>query len=82
MEIGFIGLGAMGEGMVPRLLAAGHTVTGWNRTREKAEPLIEQGMRWARCGRWRASFGAARSNSVTSGCVSCTVDRYRDPGIE
>ena len=47
MDIGFIGLGAMGEGMVPRLLAAGHTVTGWNRTRAKAEPLIEQGMRWA-----------------------------------
>lgn len=47
MDIGFIGLGAMGSGMVPRLLAAGHTVTGWNRTRTKAEPLIQQGMRWA-----------------------------------
>jgi 3-hydroxyisobutyrate dehydrogenase-like beta-hydroxyacid dehydrogenase len=46
MEIGFIGLGAMGAGIVPRLLAAGHTVTGWNRTREKAEPLITTGMRW------------------------------------
>ena len=47
MEIGFIGLGAMGEGMVPRLLAAGHKVTGWNRTQAKAEPLIQQGMVWA-----------------------------------
>ena len=47
MDIGFIGLGAMGEGMVPRLLAAGHMVTGWNRTRAKADPLIELGMRWA-----------------------------------
>lgn len=47
MEIGFIGLGAMGAGIVPRLLAAGHTVTGWNRTREKAIPLITAGMRWA-----------------------------------
>ena len=47
MEIGFIGLGAMGEGMVPRLLAAGHKVTGWNRTQAKAEPLIQQGMGWA-----------------------------------
>ena len=28
MNIGFIGLGAMGQGIVPRLLAAGHTVTG------------------------------------------------------
>jgi len=37
----------MGELIVPRLMAAGHQVTGWNRTRAKAEPLIAQGMRWA-----------------------------------
>lgn len=47
MEIGFIGLGDMGRGIVPRLLAAGHSVTGWNRTAAKAEPLIELGMVWA-----------------------------------
>jgi 3-hydroxyisobutyrate dehydrogenase-like beta-hydroxyacid dehydrogenase len=47
VDIGFIGLGAMGEGMVPRLLSVGHTVTGWNRTRAKADPMIEQGMHWA-----------------------------------
>lgn len=47
MTIGFVGLGAMGAGIVPRLLAAGYTVTGWNRTREKAETLIISGMRWA-----------------------------------
>jgi 3-hydroxyisobutyrate dehydrogenase-like beta-hydroxyacid dehydrogenase len=45
--IGFIGLGDMGQGIVPRLLDAGHSVTGWNRTRVKAEPLIERGMAWA-----------------------------------
>jgi len=47
MDIGFIGLGAMGAGIVPRLLAVGHNVTGWNRTKKKAAPLIEKGMRWA-----------------------------------
>jgi 3-hydroxyisobutyrate dehydrogenase-like beta-hydroxyacid dehydrogenase len=47
VDIGFIGLGAMGAGMVSRLLAAGHTVTGWNRTKAKSAPLVEQGMRWA-----------------------------------
>ena len=47
MQLGFVGLGAMGELIVPRLTAAGHQVTGWNRTRGKAEPLIVQGMRWA-----------------------------------
>jgi len=47
MDVGFVGLGAMGAGMVSRLLTAGHTVTGWNRTRKKAELLIDQGMLWA-----------------------------------
>lgn len=46
MEIGFIGLGDMGQGIIPRLLNAGHRVTGWNRTASKAEPLIEMGMAW------------------------------------
>ncbi len=47
MNIGFIGLGAMGQVIVPRLLAAGYQVTGWNRTADKAAPLLEQGMLWA-----------------------------------
>ncbi len=47
MKAGFVGLGAMGMGIVPRLIAGGHTVTGWNRTRTKAEPLLKLGMRWA-----------------------------------
>ena len=47
MNIGFVGLGAMGQVIVPRLIAAGHAVTGWNRSPERAEPLIKGGMRWA-----------------------------------
>lgn len=47
MKVGFVGLGAMGMGIVPRLLAGGHSVTGWNRTRTKAGPLLKLGMRWA-----------------------------------
>lgn len=43
-SIGYVGLGSMGSGMVRRLLAAGNTVTGWNRTRSKAEPLMAEGM--------------------------------------
>jgi 3-hydroxyisobutyrate dehydrogenase-like beta-hydroxyacid dehydrogenase len=46
-ELGFVGLGTMGGGVVRRLLAAGHAVTVWNRTRERAEPLLEAGARWA-----------------------------------
>ena len=47
MQIGFLGLGAMGQSIVPRLMAAGHRVTGWNRSREKAVMLVEAGMLWA-----------------------------------
>ena len=47
MKLGWIGLGDMGQVIIPRLLAAGHEVTGWNRTASKADTLIEQGMAWA-----------------------------------
>ena len=47
MQLGFVGLGAMGQLIVPRLLDAGHKVTGWNRSRDKAAPLIAAGMAWA-----------------------------------
>jgi hypothetical protein len=36
----------MGAGIVSRLSVAGHTRTGWNRTREKAEAIISEGMKW------------------------------------
>jgi 3-hydroxyisobutyrate dehydrogenase-like beta-hydroxyacid dehydrogenase len=45
-NLGFVGLGLMGSRIVKRLLAAGHTVAGHNRTRAKAEALIQAGMRW------------------------------------
>jgi 3-hydroxyisobutyrate dehydrogenase-like beta-hydroxyacid dehydrogenase len=47
LKIGFIGLGDMGQAIVPRLIAAGHTLTGWNRTKEKAAPMFKLGMLWA-----------------------------------
>ncbi|MBI1731957.1 MAG: NAD(P)-dependent oxidoreductase [Gammaproteobacteria bacterium] len=47
MNLGYIGLGVMGSRMVDRLLAKGHTVTGYNRTRSKAQWLIDKGMKWA-----------------------------------
>ena len=47
MNVGFIGLGNMGAPMVRRLLAAGHEVTVWNRTRQRAETLIAAGAKVA-----------------------------------
>jgi len=46
-NLGFVGLGVMGGQMVNRLLAKGHTITGYNRTRSKAQWLIDRGMQWA-----------------------------------
>ncbi len=47
MNVGMVGIGTMGAGIVERLLAAGHRVTGWNRTKGKASALIDAGMAWA-----------------------------------
>lgn len=47
MKIGFIGIGHMGEGMARRLIAAGHTLTLYNRTRSRAEALESLGARVA-----------------------------------
>lgn len=46
-NLGFVGLGVMGSEMVNRLLSKGHSVTGYNRTRSKAEWLLKKGMKWA-----------------------------------
>jgi 3-hydroxyisobutyrate dehydrogenase-like beta-hydroxyacid dehydrogenase len=45
-NLGFVGLGVMGSEMASRLLSKGHTITGYNRTRSKAERLLQQGMKW------------------------------------
>ncbi len=45
-NLGFVGLGLMGSRIVKRLMSAGHQVSGYNRTRAKAESLIEAGMQW------------------------------------
>ena len=46
-NLGFVGLGLMGSRIAKKFLDAGHTVTGYNRTRAKAQALIDAGMQWA-----------------------------------
>jgi len=46
-KLGFVGLGVMGSRMVKRLLDAGYEVTGYNRTKSKAQWLLDAGMKWA-----------------------------------
>lgn len=67
MNIGFLGLGDMGQGIVPRLLDAGHRVTGWNRTASKAKPLIEKGMAWGETPRDVAASSDVVFSVVTDG---------------
>jgi len=61
MNIGFIGLGAMGKGMAARLVAAGHTVTVWNRSRDAVDALVAAGARAA-----DSAAAAARNEVVHS----------------
>jgi 3-hydroxyisobutyrate dehydrogenase-like beta-hydroxyacid dehydrogenase len=51
MKVGFIGLGNMGSGMAANLLKAGHELTVYNRTPEKAEALVQAGARLAKTAR-------------------------------
>jgi 3-hydroxyisobutyrate dehydrogenase-like beta-hydroxyacid dehydrogenase len=46
-NLGYVGLGVMGGRMADRLLGKGHTVTGTNRTKSKAQWLLDKGMKWA-----------------------------------
>ena len=46
-NLGYVGLGAMGGHMADRLMAKGHRVTGYNRTKSKADWLVKKGMAFA-----------------------------------
>jgi 3-hydroxyisobutyrate dehydrogenase-like beta-hydroxyacid dehydrogenase len=69
VKIGFVGLGDMGQAIVPRLLAAGHTVKGWNRTKEKAAALLQRDMHWAGTPREAARDSQIVFSIVTDGAV-------------
>lgn len=47
MQIGFIGTGVMGTGIVLNLLKAGHQVTVYNRTKAHAQTVLDAGATWA-----------------------------------
>ncbi len=45
--VGFIGLGVMGASMASHLLDGGYSLTVYNRTKSKAEPILSKGAKWA-----------------------------------
>jgi 3-hydroxyisobutyrate dehydrogenase-like beta-hydroxyacid dehydrogenase len=65
-NLGFVGLGVMGGRMVKRLLDAGHTVTGYNRTKSKAQWLLDAGMKWADTPRAVAQTAEITFSMVTN----------------
>ena len=65
-KLGFVGLGVMGSEMVLRLLSKGHTVTGYNRTRSKAERLVQKGMKWGDSPRAVAAAADVLFSMVTN----------------
>jgi 3-hydroxyisobutyrate dehydrogenase len=72
-NIGFVGLGVMGSRMVERLLDKGHTVTGYNRTRAKAEWLVQKGMRWADSPRAVAQSADVVFSMVTNSAALAAI---------
>jgi 3-hydroxyisobutyrate dehydrogenase-like beta-hydroxyacid dehydrogenase len=77
-ELGFVGLGVMGGGIAKRLLDAGHEVTGWNRTREKAQWLLDAGLRWADSPRAVAEASEVTFTMVTNTAAVRAVTQGTD----
>lgn len=68
-NIGFIGLGIMGQGMARNLLQAGFALCVWNRTHSKAAPLLAEGARPA-----TSPADVAAHSDIIITCVSDTPD--------
>ena len=65
MKLGYLGIGLMGKPMVLRLLAAGHEVTVWNRSRDKLAPVLEKGAKAA-----GSPAEVARAAEIVMMCVT------------
>jgi 3-hydroxyisobutyrate dehydrogenase len=65
MKLGYIGIGLMGKPMVLRLLAAGHEVTVWNRSRDKLQAVLEKGAKAA-----DSPAAVANASEIVMMCVT------------
>jgi len=73
MELGFIGLGGMGEPMARNLMKAGHAVKIYNRTRSRAEALVNQGATLAETPAAACSAGVVASMLADDAAVEEVV---------
>jgi len=72
-NLGFVGLGVMGGLMAQRLLEKGHSLTGYNRTRSKAQPLIDKGMKFAETPRAVAQAADVIFSSVANSAALTSI---------
>ena len=72
-RVGFIGIGLMGRHMAAHLLLAGHPLTVWNRTKEKADKLIADGATWAESPKAVAKVSDVVITMVTDSAASEAV---------
>ena len=77
-ELGYVGLGTMGGGVAKRLLEAGHTVHGWNRTKAKAQWLVDLGLRLADSPREVAERSEIVFTMVTNAAAAKAVTEGAD----
>jgi len=77
-NLGFVGLGVMGGNMVARLLDKGHKVTGYNRTKSKAQWLIDRGMKWGDTPRAVATAADYTFSMVTNSAAIGSVTEGLD----
>src|ERR1700726_2990928 len=77
-KLGFVGLGVVGGSMVAALLEKGHTVTGYNRTRSKAQWLIDKGMKFADSPKAVAMASDVTFTMVTNAAALAAVTEGSD----
>ena len=78
MNIGWIGCGKMGTGMISRLITSGHSVTIYNRTQEKTDSLVAKGAIQAHSPREAVIKADIIFSTVTDDEASCAVWEGKD----
>jgi 3-hydroxyisobutyrate dehydrogenase-like beta-hydroxyacid dehydrogenase len=74
MDVGFIGLGNMGAAMARNLIKAGHRVTAYNRSRDKAEELAKDGALVADTPAEAARTGIALTMLANDDALCAVID--------
>lgn len=85
MKIGFLGIGNMGAAIAPNLVAAGHDVSVWNRSPDKAEALVAKGavhaLTAAEASKAEVVFTMLADDGAVEGVVDDILANLADGGV-